>query len=361
MKAPYLLFTAILTFSLMFTSCKDNSKDGKDRGPVWITITSAVAPGLMSNYIHCITKDGEGSIWFGTDSGASKYTTGRWTTFRDSLAWTVYNPRRTQYIVNTIAEGRGGILWFGLAGGGLRAYNRYKTSGSFKTWKRFDFSGNVIDGIGALKSVNGDVWTAVNNNGVHRYVPPTLATEDPLDGQFVQESPDKFRSSLVRCITTNPFNEWVFFGAPEGVAYVNTRSSPWSWSFHDLQPGYISPVYSLAVDYGNTMWAGKFYGVTEYNPGTAVENNYIPGNTGNILPNAYINAATTNLYDIRWFGTSVGLVQLKDTTWTIYTQSNTPALPSNNIQSLFFDPIRKNLWIGTDNGIAVYNEEGTNI
>jgi ligand-binding sensor domain-containing protein len=361
MRLTYLC-SVILTFSLIFTSCKDSADDGNERGPVWVSFTAATTPGLMSNYIYCIMKDGEGSVWFGTDSGASKYSSGRWTTLRDSLSWVIYTqPRSTAYKVYSMAEGRGGIIWFGLGGGGLRAYNRNKTSGAFKSWQRFGFSGNVIDAVGALKNINGDVWASVNNNGVYRYVPPTVDIEDPLSGYFVQESADKFQSNVVRCIATNPFNEWVFFGAPAGVAYVNTRTSPWSWSFHELQPGYSSPVSSIAVDFSNTIWAGKWFGVTEYNPGTAIENNFIPGNTGNILPDAYINAAATNLYDIRWFGTSVGLVQYTDTTWTIFKQSDTPALPSNNILSLYYDPIRKNLWIGTDKGITVYNKEGTNL
>lgn len=361
MKIHHFLIIIISAISLISISCKDSADDGNARGPVWVTFTTANSPGLMSNYIYCITKDGEGSVWFGTDSGASKYSSGRWTTLRDSLSWTVYNPTRTLSNVYSISEGRGGILWFGLGGGGLRAYNRYKSSGAFRTWQRFGFTGNSIAAVAALKNINGDVWTSVIGTGVYRYVPPTVDTEDPLNGYFVQESAEKFQSSTVRCITTNVLNEWVFFGAPGGVAYVNTRTSPWAWSFHDLQPAYTSPVSSIAVDFSNTIWAGKWFGVTEYNPGTAVENNYIPANTGNILPDALINATATNYYDMRWFGTNMGLVQYTDTTWTIYKQSDTPALPSNNILSLYYDPIRKNLWIGTDKGIVVYNKEGTNI
>lgn len=361
MKYRLLILILLSLSSLIIGGCNDGSEGNSQKGPPWVTITTATAPGLMSNYIHCIIKDGEGAIWFGTDSGATKYQSGRWSTIKDSLGWTVYNPTRTLYTVISITEGRGGILWFGTSGGGLRAYNRYRTNGSFKIWQRFDFSGNVIEGLGAIKSINGDLWASVNNNGVYRYVPPSVSTEDPLGGYFIKESADKFRSSLVRCITINPFNEWVFFGAPEGIAYVNTRSSPWIWVFHEFQPDYTSPVISLAVDINNTIWAGKFYGITEYNPSTLIERNYYPGNTGNIVPDSYINAATTNLYDTRWFGTNVGLLQLKDTTWTIFKQSNIPELPSNNIKSLYFDPIKKNLWIGTDKGIAVYNPAGTEL
>jgi ligand-binding sensor domain-containing protein len=352
---------AIIVFSLLFRSCKDNGDSANGRGPVWVTFTNVNTPGLMGNTINCIMKDGEGAIWFGTDSGAAKYSSGRWTTIRDLLSWTVYNPTRTLCEVKSMAEGRGGIIWFGLAGGGLRAYNRNKISASFKTWQTFDTLGSVIDAVAALKNINGDVFASVNFKGVYRYVPPTVDTEDPLSGYFVQESIDKFGSKIVRCITADLFNEWIFFGAPAGIAYVNTRTSPWSWSFHEIISKYSSPAVSIAVDFSNTIWAGKWYGVTQYNPGSGIEKNYIPDNTGYILPDSWINATATNLYDIRWFGTSAGLVQYADTTWTIFNQSNTPELPSDNILSLYYDPIRKNLWIGTDKGIAVYNKEGTNI
>jgi len=360
MKKAYPLAATII-FSLLFPSCKDSGDSGNTRGPVWVTFTTANSPGLMSNKIYCILKDGEGSIWFGTDSGASRYSDGSWSTIMSQLSWTIYNGTRTLYEVKSMAEGRGGIIWFGLAGGGLRAYNRNKTSGSFKTWQRFDTLGTVIDAIAALKNINGDVWASVNFKGVFRYMPPTVATEDPLNGYFVQESADKFQTNNVRCMTANPLNEWVFFGTPSGIAYVNTQSSPWAWSFHEIMPYYASTVASIAVDFSNTIWAGKWFGVTEYNPGTGIEKNYIPENTNNILPDAWINATATNLFDIRWFGTSEGLVQYSGAEWTIFKQPDTPGLPSNNIQSLYYDPIRKNLWIGTDKGIAVYNPAGTNL
>jgi ligand-binding sensor domain-containing protein len=56
--------------------------------------------------------------------------------------------------------------------------------------------------------------------------------------------------------------------------------------------------------------------------------------------------------------TDSGLVRLANTTWTKFTAENSP-LPSSTVTALSYDT-RGNIWIGTANGLGVYNENGIN-
>lgn len=65
-------------------------------------------------------------------------------------------------------------------------------------------------------------------------------------------------------------------------------------------------------------------------------------------------------HNIVWFGTMGGLVKFDgDTTRTLFTPDNS-GLPSNEIFALDFDE-EYNLWVGTDKGLAVYEEAGVTV
>jgi hypothetical protein len=51
-----------------------------------------------------------------------------------------------------------------------------------------------------------------------------------------------------------------------------------------------------------------------------------------------------------------GLFSFNGSEWTAYNRANS-LLPGNEVTDLFFDT-HENLWIGTTNGLAIYNPEG---
>jgi ligand-binding sensor domain-containing protein len=61
----------------------------------------------------------------------------------------------------------------------------------------------------------------------------------------------------------------------------------------------------------------------------------------------------------KWFGTELGLARFKGGTWTVFNRATVPELPSDTITALAVD-FKKNVWIGTLKGAAVYNENGYN-
>lgn len=350
------IFLLILII-ISFQGCKNSENDPPVRGSIWTKFTRENSPGLIDNNIHAILPGSEDRIWFGTDSGAASYYHGTWSAIKDSLTFYYYDNMNNRYekrIIKAIAEGQQGTLWFGTDGGGVRRYNRYN---AIKAWQRYSMGDGIpsdfITGIAADKYRNGDVWITTTA-GIAHYVPTST-----LEGIWYTHSEysQHFTSAIVRGVTINPANGWTFFATHDGVPYVYDDNGL-RWGKFTIMDAYNSPVLSNAVDYSNTIWMGKMYGVSSWNPSTSEEHHYTNLNTANKLPNAWVNATTTDYYyKTRWFGTDSGLVRLQDTTWTLFNQANTPELPSNLIRALGYDK-KGNLWIGTNNGIAAYNESG---
>jgi ligand-binding sensor domain-containing protein len=344
----------VFTFLLLCAGCKHSTTNPPARGAVWTTFTRENTPSLVDFNIHTIMPGSEDRIWFGTDSGAISYYHGTWSALRDSLTYITYGQgiERKGQTVTAIAEGQQGTLWFGTDGGGVRRYNR---NNPIQAWQRYssELQSGFITGIAVDKYRNGDVWVSTTS-GISHYVPTSS-----LEGNWHSHSEyaEHFQSPVVNNIAINPANGWTFFATNDGVPYVYDDNGL-KWGRHDLPTSDNSPILSITVDYSNTIWLGKMYGVTSWNPKTDEEHHYTNNNTNNILPNSKVYATTTDYYyKTRWFGTDMGLVRLQDTTWTIFNQEKIPELPSNKIQAIGYDK-KGNLWIGTDNGIVVYNEGG---
>jgi ligand-binding sensor domain-containing protein len=347
----------ILFFVAFLTGCKKNTSNPPARGPVWLVFTKSTHTDIVDDNIHTIFASSD-KVWFGTDSGALSYGSGVWSTIRDSLSYFTYGVGGTvkKQTVVAIAEGRNSSIWFGLDGGGLRRFNRYNPQ---RAWQRYSSNetdpinripSDFVTGVVADKFRNGDVWVTTLA-GVAHYVPSSS-----IDGIWYPYSDysEHFTSSLVRSVILNPSNGWIFFGTHDGMPYVYDDNGL-RWGKYNLPE---SPIHSIAVDYSNTVWMGKTFGVTRWSPASTQSINYDASNTNNKLPNQKINAIAVDFFQpIRWFGTDYGLTHLRDTTWTFFDQTTTPELPSNQIQALAYDT-KGNLWIGTNRGIVAYNPEG---
>ncbi|OGU67766.1 MAG: T9SS C-terminal target domain-containing protein [Stygiobacter sp.] len=75
---------------------------------------------------------------------------------------------------------------------------------------------------------------------------------------------------------------------------------------------------------------------------------YDPTNSG--LPDKQINSIHIDDQNVKWIGTSSGLVKFDNSNWTLFNTTNSP-LPSNYITGVASDG-KNSTWIGTDSGIA---------
>ena len=356
---PGLRFFAFVLFAVLCCAC-EACKDAPTGGggttpPKWVSYTTANSQ-LVNNYITAIVLDGDGRMWLGTKGGASCYSRGLWESYTKELSWVIDSAGTPKSIseVTSIARTAKRSIWFGLAGGGIVQYNM---NASTIVWKRYMTNDglpyNYVNSVAANWSTE-DIWCATTM-GVARFRPTG-------DGGGVWKifsdttRPCTLPADEVTSVAYNSTDHSVWFGTLySGLVYIN-GDGYWQPQI-PFPAGESSAVTGFGFDMYNTVWCTKWIGVSSYNSQTIDWHHYTSETTHGQLPVSIVNAVTTDFATTRWFGTNAGLVRFKDTTWTMFNHKNTPQLPSDMITALAYDIYGK-LWIGTMNGVAVYDENG---
>jgi ligand-binding sensor domain-containing protein len=348
--AAAVIFAAVLPLAALLGGCTSNDVVPPEVGPVWVTFKLPETQQLLTNKVNALHADQSGRVWVASDSGANYFQRGNWGRVRDSLRYTTGSTVR--YAVNAIESGKNSTIWFGLDGGGVKRYREGATRAVWTTYFS-ELTYPVIQSISADKVVNGDVWCATTF-GVSRFMP---SSSDPEYGTWQSYVGPAYIPSNQVYASAMDFNDnTVWFGTQDGFCLYNDMIT--DWTTFALPPAYNYRINGIAFDLAGTAWLAKLEGVTSFNKESGRWVHYTNENTGGKLPPGSVNAVTTDLGSTRWFGTDHGLVRLSDTTWTTLTTATTPELPDNVVTALTYDNLG-NLWIGTNQGIAVYNPAGT--
>ena len=116
-------FKVLILFSIILVS------NGilANNNPIFKNINSS--DGLSQHDINCITKDKEGSLWFGTNDGLNKYYGYNFKVFRPSKS---INSSISGRIIQKVVSDLYGNLWIASLDGGLNHYNsKYETFTNF--------------------------------------------------------------------------------------------------------------------------------------------------------------------------------------------------------------------------------------
>ncbi len=152
-------------------------------------------------------------------------------------------------------------------------------------------------------------------------------------------------------------NKW--FGTNGGL--VKFDGKIWT-TYNKLNSGLPSDrIYTIAIDQSGTKWLGTTEGVVKFNDSTCTVYNKL--NSG--LPGDTISVIAIDRSGNKWVGIAAeyggwrdgykygGLARFNDTTWTVYTNSNS-SLPRSYITSIAIDD-SDTKWIGTFSGIVKLN------
>jgi sugar lactone lactonase YvrE len=150
-------------------------------------------------------------------------------------------------------------------------------------------------------------------------------------------------------------NLWL--GTDSGlVKYDGTNWTIWTKENSDI-PGDI--IGSITIDNQDNKWltfddnTGKICAVAKFN-GT---NWTVYDSTNSSLsPEGYFSSVCIDSAGVKWITTLSGIHRFDDTTWTKFDTSNS-GLPHNFTSDCACDR-DGNVWIATDNGLAVYREGG---
>lgn len=283
----------------------------------WKKFTTA--DGLVGNSIVSIAEDRDGSFWFATPSGVSRY---------DGVAWTTYLSAYDQ--VQASARDRAGNLWFGTAFGVLRF------DGS--TWRRFTTADGLADNLVFTIEVDhaGALWFGTPA-GASRFDGTAWRTFTASDG---------LAGARVYSIFADG-SGLIWFGTSGGL----TRFDGTSWRTFTIADGLAAAsVYRVRGDASGNVWIGyeDQVGVTRFDG-----NSWRTFTTADGLAYNFVYSILPDRSGNVWFGTAYGGVSRFDgTRWTTFTAPN--ELPDNSVYSIFEDQSGY-LWFGTNGGASRYD------
>lgn len=355
MSTRTLLVSFFLLFPLIIGGCKE-VVETKEPGPNWLTYRRPTNNQIPSNVVNSMTLGDDGRVWIATDSGVASFQKNSWGIITDSVRYLLAGSSTYSKKVNSISEARfDGSIWFGLAGGGAKRYRPNSTSNAWLTYRQ-TASGTITSVVTDQQfQQRGDVWFTTLI-GISWFIPDN---SNPETGQWYLVQQPTIPSNQVRCSAYNFNDNTVWFGTNNGAAYYSTNDE--IWSTFTLPPPYDQyTISSIAFDRNNVVWLGTWGGVHSYDRTTSQFKHYTNALTAGKLPSNFVNvvAIDKKVPPTVWIGTNGGMVRVRDTTWTTYTTRNTPQLPGDSVKAITID-LRNNVWIGTSNGVAIFNENGT--
>ena len=309
--------------------------DGTD----WEAInTNTSAPFLSS--VNSLFTDDNGNEWIGFwGDGIWKYDNNIWTNFNSG------NSALSDNYVMSVIQDNSGNYWIGTYGGGLNKYDgsewtNYNTSNSGLSDSdiisvKNDSQGNlwIATWGGGLNKFDGTNWTIYNSSN-------SDLTDDYIFSMFVDNSDNiwigTFGSGLFK------FNEvnWQVFNKGNSA----------------IPSDFIS---AIEQDRDNNIWLGTWAdGIAKFNNNSFTtfnsNNTSFPIDNINCIiadDSNYIDAGTRNSGLIR-FAANDTLGE----SWKLYNKYNSGMI-DNEVKALEKDSEGK-IWIGFEEGIAVFNSAG---
>lgn len=289
--------------------------------------------GLANNNVLCLTADHSGNMWFGTQSGISKFDGSNWTTFNTASHSTI--PNNT---ITAIEATQNQHIWIG-TDFGAAVYNQ-------DTWKAY----TTADGLGSnrinniTEISNGDIWIA-DFNGATLYRGDSFTkfgTAQGLPFGGVTEIKEGKNGEILMATSLAGL-----------ISYKNSVFT----TYNTTQGLLSNSTASIAVHPDSSIWVGTSKGVSVFDPSFATKAKYTrmyimpPPDTLNPVQDIAIDRrgnVWVGIY-VDYLVTVGGVAFYDGTAWKDYDQ--TDGLVGPVIRKVALDG-QDNLWVATSSGVS---------
>lgn len=263
-------------------------------------------PKLSNRFVYPVYKDVEGGLWIGTYYGGINYASPNRNYFTE-YSHIKYENSVTGNVVSCFCEDEKGSLWIGTEDGGLNELD-LKT-GNFTSYSHLENMNNFSsNNIHALCVIRNELWIGTYSGGL-----------------FIMD------------LDTKKVKHHFYDRKNNNTLDANN-------------------IYSIFNDSDDNIWIGTTSGINLYNP-----------ESDDFTRMLYLNEFVIDITETEnyiWFATiNEGLHRYNKKTeeWKQYKYdpSDTTSLISNDVNTLRVDD-KKQLWIGTNQGLCRYNPEQDN-
>jgi signal transduction histidine kinase/ligand-binding sensor domain-containing protein/DNA-binding response OmpR family regulator len=307
---------------------------------------------LNSNRVYTTFSDSTGNIWLGTKVGINKLT------YSDSSI-DLYRVKDNSSQCITSNENHAVFLdsqnnmWLGAKGKGLNLINQTNNTCKFFNKDNINLPNITFQLIMDIKEdLEGNIWIASFNEGLIKYNPQTekfsqLSFSDTKKTQIIQHGEildifiDRDNNLLLGMID---------HGLVKYNQSLNTLELLGESIAKKLQRNKLTVKSIKQIN--DTLWLGTaFAGLISYNEATGRIKSYL-------LDNKNLRIVTTALDNQQniWLGTrDNGIIKFTPTTGEYINYQAKDSLANNNIFDIQVDN-NNNLWIGTYNGLSMFNQ-----
>ncbi len=257
-------------------------------------------------------------------------------------------------IVYSLFEDDSGILWVGTNGGGLNKLG--KTTNDLHYWTNEpDNPASLSSGrvMSVFVDSKDQLWVSTYNGGLNRY---DDKNDKMVHYTYDSDKPGSITNDTVNCISVDREDN-LLIATNAGLNQYNSVTDSFKRLFSENSdtPLPDTIVYSLQMDTDGTLWIGTYHNGLmhySYNEGKAEYYANDPDDPNSLSDNLIYKIFIDGCNNL-WIGTNNGLNLFNRRSGAFrryFHDENDPAsLTDNSIQEIFEDS-KNNLWVGTISG-----------
>lgn len=260
----------------------------------------------------------------------------------------------SQSTIEAIFQDSKGYIWLG-TNDGLNRYNGYE----FKIYNyeedQNSISNNEITDIN--EDVEGNIWVSTVQ-GVNK-----IDTKTGKISNYLESNHKITEECATKILITKDKN--ILVATYEGLYRYNKEKDKFDNVLNKNSNILSECIYSIDEDKNSNLWIATDLGVNKLSKDFKVLETYPINADENSLGESEIyNIYCDDKYSLVWAGScGSGLFKIDTKTKKVTRYSNDPddknSINSNQIGSIMRDS-KNNLWVGTQDGLAKYNEEDDN-
>ncbi|MDR2920705.1 MAG: response regulator [Tannerella sp.] len=320
----------------------------------WKHYTMSSPLPLSSSLIRDVEEDMDGNIWIATDHGGINIIQ-KDKTIRHIKNDPFDQKSISQNSVICLYKDDTGIIWCGTYKGGVNYY--HESIFKFRTI-RYPIihaeDASINDCNCVYEDESGNLWIGTNGNGLLYYNRSTRKYQrymhDPLN-------PNSISSNIIVCMERDHKGRFWIGSYMGGLDCYDGQTFTHYLPAKDNQSNYS--VYSMFADDNHQLWIGTLgNGLYSFDLNTNVWTHFGTSDKFNPLLSDNVYAISSGNLNELLIGTDLGLNILDTENGQIKTfqgtQDSTGIFRDKAINTVYMDS-RKLLWIGSNNGLSIYD------
>ena len=315
---------------------------------------------ISSNYIRSLAMDSQNRLWIGTFNDLNIYHEGT-DSFASYSSSPVENGSLSQRSVRSIFMDSQGGMWLGTYFGGLNYYHPIRNR--FKNIRNIPYKNSLSDNVVSciVEDKDKNLWIGTNDGGLNLYNPITQRfTSYTLQED---ESARGIGSNNIKAVYVDEKKSLVYIGTHAGGLSILHRNSGQVENFNQRNSQLVNEnVYAILPDGEGNLWLGTLSALVRFNPEQRSFTTIEKEKDGTPVVSKQITTLFRDSHKRLWIGGEEGLSVFKQEGLDIQKAS---ILPVSNVTKLFTNCIYEAsngvIWVGTREGFYCFNEKDKQI